>query len=255
MAKLGYGDAQPGSAREEIGLSPAGRAASALTESIGQVSRSSQLQVVSQLLITPRDERFAKAVALGLGKDAPRDATGRQEVDAVLVPQVRDVFEQLAKKESRFAFRASAGRAVRGRILGTEAGVCDRRQGPLRRARHRRRRAGVPVGGTDRAGGSGINARIHGEPPGTGSDHRPSVREQRDQRPLIARRTRKPLLVAIRSVGTPARSASAAGCRRRGSSRPPAGPRRWGSRGSQSSSSSCSAGLPIRIGGLDQISS
>jgi hypothetical protein len=120
MAALGYGEPRP--AGEAMPLSPAGRAASALTESIGQMSRSSQLQVVSQLLATPPEERFGKAVAMGLGKDAPRDPLGRQDVDAVLVPKVRAAFENVARQPSRFAV-ITRNRAERGRILGTKAGA------------------------------------------------------------------------------------------------------------------------------------
>ncbi|MEU4607713.1 hypothetical protein AB0F43_32400 [Kribbella sp. NPDC023972] len=120
MATLGYGESRPPG--EAMPLSPAGRAASALTESVGQLSRSTQLQVVSQLLTTPPEERFGKAVALGLGKDAPRDTAGRHEVDAVLVPEVRAAFEHVARPASRFAF-ITRNHAERGRILGTQAGA------------------------------------------------------------------------------------------------------------------------------------
>jgi hypothetical protein len=117
MADFGYGEPEAESKR----LTAADRAVSVLTKSIGQIARLTEQDVVSQLLTTRRSDRFAKAVALGLGKDAPRrDTAAQRDVDAILVPKVQAAFAQIARPESRFGF-LTGNRAERGEILGTQA--------------------------------------------------------------------------------------------------------------------------------------
>jgi hypothetical protein len=117
MVDSGYGEPEAGIDR----LAPEDRAVGVLTQSIGQIARMSEQQVVSELLTTRRSDRFAKAVALGLGDDAPRrGTTAQRDVDALLVPKVQDAFAQIARPERRFGFRTgNLGR--RAEALGTEA--------------------------------------------------------------------------------------------------------------------------------------
>ncbi|TCO49575.1 hypothetical protein EV646_103557 [Kribbella antiqua] len=116
MTDLGYGTSE---AQRTVGT-PADRTVAVLTQSIGQISRMSEQQVVSQLLTTGQSDRFAKAVALGLGKDTPRDAAGQQDVHAFLVPKVQAAFAQVARPESRFGFR-TGNRGERAEKLCTDA--------------------------------------------------------------------------------------------------------------------------------------
>lgn len=117
MTDFGYGEPDA----ESNLMAPSDRAVSVLTQSIGQIAQMRQQEVVSQLLTTRRSDRFAKAVALGLGNDAPhRDTAAQREVDTVLVPSVQAAFAQVARSEGRLAF-LTGNRGERGETLGKQA--------------------------------------------------------------------------------------------------------------------------------------
>jgi hypothetical protein len=117
MTDFGYGEPEA----ENNPMAPEDRAVAVLTQSIGQIAGMRQQEVVAQLLTTRRSDRFAKAVALGLGNDAPRhDMTAQREVDVILVPKVQAAFAQLARPEGMLG-RLTGNRGERGEIVGKQA--------------------------------------------------------------------------------------------------------------------------------------